>query len=140
MDLKVLFPSKWQIVSPIVDAQLQLSSFESFLNDCEKDGSYAGCLAGLLAMMERHSEHGHTIFNAKQCHYVSQDEKIYQYIKGPLRLLWFEAKGRIIVCVHAYKKKSQKTPKDIINEAIRVKKKYLEADAAGRINLIKEED
>lgn len=96
--------------------------------------------AGIVAMMEMHSEHGSAEFNTKQCHYVDQGEEIYEYIKGRLRFFWYEDEDRIVICTHGIIKKDQKTPKREIDKAIRIKKAYLSAKENGDLVYIEDED
>lgn len=90
-------------------------------------------------MMEAHSRLGSEHFNHSQSHYVDQKEKIYEYIKGRLRLFWYEDDDRVVICTHGIIKKSQKTPKREIEKAIRVKLAYMQAKANGSLHLIEEE-
>ncbi|SEI99350.1 Phage derived protein Gp49-like [Azotobacter beijerinckii] len=113
------------------------SQVEVFLDDL---GSNFGSNAdGILAMMEAHSEHGPEHFNTSQCHYVDQKEQIYEYIKGRLRLFWFEDDDRVVVCTHGIVKKDQKTPKRDIERAKRVKADYLQAKQENRLEFETEE-
>ncbi len=90
-------------------------------------------------MLERHSRQGPEAFNTAQVHYVDQKEKIYEYIKGRLRLFWFEDGDRVVICTHGIVKKSQKTPKREIDRAIRIKRSYEESKALNLLRLLKEE-
>lgn len=135
MELKVLFPGKWRITSPMErDGRSQV---EVFIDDV--GGNFSANVSGLVAMMEAHSEQGPDQFNTSQCHYVDQQEQIYEYIKGRLRLFWFEDDDRVVICTHGIVKKDQKTPKRDIDRAKRVKSAYLQAKANERLNFVEEE-
>jgi len=56
---------------------------------------------------------GPKIFDDSISHYVHKNEKIYEFVAGDLRLLWFYSKAerRMIICSHSFIKKSRKTPK-----------------------------
>jgi len=123
-------------LSPIIKND-GISSTEEFMD--EVGANYSANVAGLFAMMEQHSQLGRQSFNSKQCHCVDQNEKIYEYIKGGLRLFWFEDEGRVVVCTHGIIKKSQKTPKQDKNRAKQVKRQYMESKAAGQLDIIEEE-
>lgn len=90
-------------------------------------------------MMDQHAQHGAESFNTKQCHYVDQEAKIYEYRKGRLRLFWFEDAGRVIICTHGIVKKTQKTPGKEVSKAKRIQREYFEAKAISGIEIEEEE-
>lgn len=110
-----------------------------FLTDLGKQ--YEGAASGLFDFFHRFSVSGRDTFNDELCHYVDKDEKIWEFIKGDIRVLWFYGNGsRIIICSHAFIKKSRKTPEKEVNRAISVKKKYEVAAKKGRVEIIEEEN
>nr|WP_256736599.1 type II toxin-antitoxin system RelE/ParE family toxin [Pseudomonas gingeri] len=133
--MKILFANRWQIASPMESNGL--SQVELFME--EVGSGFESNLNGLLIMMERHSKQGPETFNTAQCHYVDQDEKIYEYIKGRLRLFWFEDDDKIVVCTHGIVKKSQKTPRREIQRAIRVKRTYSESKSLNSLRFLSED-
>jgi len=135
VELKVLLSGRWRILSPISKGAQSIT--EEFLDGLA--ASFQSNTAGLLVMMEQHSEHGPEQFNTAQCHYVDQREQIYEYIKGRLRLFWFEDDDRVVVCMHGIVKKDQKTPRRDIDRAKRVKATYMQAKAEGSLTFIEEE-
>lgn len=135
MQLKILISGKWRITSPMTRAGC--SETEAFFE--ELAACFDANVAGLIAMMEAHSKFGPEQFNSTQTHYVDQKEKIYEYIKGRLRLFWFEDDDRVVICTHGIVKKSQKTPKREIDRAINVKHAYKQAKAKNRLTMIEEE-
>lgn len=135
MRLKVIQSGRWTILSPIVGNSSECiveQFFEAYVEN------YESSVTGLLRMAEMHSSQGPTAFNPKQLHYVDQKEKIYQWRKGDLRLLWFADEGRVIICLHGILKKSQETPKREIKQAIRIKQEYLDAKARNGISIEEE--
>lgn len=135
MELKVLLPGRWRITSPLSKGSMSVT--EEFLTGLA--ASFESSANGLLVMMEQHSEHGPDHFNTAQCHYVDQRDQIYEYIKGRLRLFWFEDEDRVVICMHGIIKKDQKTPRREIERAKRVKADYLRAKAQGSLIFIEEE-
>lgn len=113
------------------------SQVEIFMD--ELGPSFEANLNGLLIMMERHSKLGADAFNTAQCHYVDQGERIYEYIKGRLRLFWFEDDDKIVVCTHGIVKKDQKTPRREIQRAVRVKKAYAQSKSLKGLQFIEED-
>lgn len=135
MELKILFSGKWRIASPM--ARSGCSETEAFLDG--PAACFQANVVGLIAMMEAHSKHGPEHFNNTQTHYVDQKEQIYEYIKGRLRLFWFEDDDRVVICTHGIVKKTQKTPRREIDRAIRVKLAYKQAKAKNCLTMIEEE-
>ncbi|WP_315807506.1 type II toxin-antitoxin system RelE/ParE family toxin [Pseudomonas sp. C9-3] len=136
MKLKVLFNGRWRVVSPMEpDGRSQVEIFMD-----ELAANFNSNVAGLVRMMEIHSESGSDEFNTKQCHYVDQGECIYEYIKGRLRVFWFEDDDRVVVCTHGIIKKDQKTPKREVERSIRAKRLYLSAKERNELEFIEEDD
>src|SRR5690606_32668786 len=121
------------IYSPILGND-EASTFEAFMDEVE--ANYGGSLAGIATLMELHARDGRKALNKSQCHYVDQREQIYEYIKGKLRVFWFEDGDRVVVCTHGILKKTQKTPKRDIEKAKRIKRLYLESKNDSRIEFI----
>lgn len=119
-------------------ADAENSEVEVFFD--EVGPNFQANVAGLTAMLEQHAEHGPDSFNTAQCHYVDQQERIYEHIKGRLRLFWFEDEDRVVLCTHGIVKKQQKTPRREIDKAIRIKKMYQRAKENGSIRFITEDD
>ncbi|WP_230180684.1 type II toxin-antitoxin system RelE/ParE family toxin [Aquabacterium sp. CECT 9606] len=79
----------------------------------------------LTAYLERISTDGISCLNSAQFHLVDKAEKIYEFVAGDLRLLFFQASsGKVVVCTHLFLKKSQKTPLSEVSKAISWKKRY----------------
>lgn len=135
MDVRILFDHRWRVVSPVEpDGRSQV---EIFID--ELSSSFGANAEGLLIMLERHSKHGPESFNTAQVHYVDQKEKIYEYIKGRLRLFWFEDEDRVVICTHGIVKKTQKTPRREIDKAVRVKRAYEASKARDLLRILSEE-
>lgn len=135
MKLKVLIPGKWRILSPCL--RNGNSEAEDFLDTLSSN--FDANITGILAMMEAHSKHGPDHFNTSQVHYVDQKEQIYEYIKGRLRLFWFEDDDKVVICTHGIVKKSQKTPKRDIDHAKRIKAEYMQAKLDSSLIYVYEE-
>lgn len=87
--------------------------------------NYAKSAAGLMVMLENFSEHGRKMLNDGICHEVDENEKLFEFIKGDLRLIWFYGNGnQIIICSHCFVKKGRKTPPSEKAAAIRLKREY----------------
>lgn len=137
MIVKVISSGTWRICSPVMGNREQCT-FEDF---CDELGpQFRASLAGVVAMMDHHSRHGRQAFNTDQCHYVDQQEQIYEYIKGRLRVFWFEDDDHVVICTHGIVKKDQRTPKREIDKAKRIKAAYLKAKANAEVRIVEEED
>ena len=91
----------------------------------------------MFDFFERFSQSGRDTFNDDLCHYVDKDEKIWEFIKGDIRVLWFYGQGnRIIICSHGFIKNSRKTPKKEINHAITAKHAYEKAASRNEVTII----
>lgn len=87
--------------------------------------NYEKSVDGLLSMLEKFATHGQRMLNDDICHEVDKKEKIFEFIKGDLRLLWFYGDGnKIIVCSHVFVKKRQKTPPLEVGKAVNMKQRY----------------
>lgn len=60
--------------------------------------------------------------------------EIFELRFGHLRVLWFYAERRIVVCSHGFIKRSQKTPAGELARAERSCREYRLAKSAGTLN------
>ena len=65
--------------------------------------------------------------------------KLFQFIQGRLRLLWFYDEGRLIICTSGFVKKGRKTPRYEIEHAIQVMSNYFEDKKRREIKIYGEE-
>lgn len=73
------------------------------------------------------------------CHQVSTEHRIFEFIKGPLRVLWFYGESnRLIVCSGGFVKKQQKVPRAELARAIKARQEYLAASARGHVRIEQE--
>lgn len=101
-------------------------------NDIE--ATYEASRNRLLEYFKHVATGGPQALNSAQCHQVDANNKIYEFISGKLRVLFFQAAtGRMVICTHMFLKKTQKTPPKEVNKAIRAKNDYEQADKAGLI-------
>ncbi len=100
---------------------------------------YQGSADGLLALIERIANRGTQGLSSKLCHLVDEENKIYQLIKGDLRLFFFKGHcDLIVIASHGTIKKSQHTKISDKNRAIRYKKRYQKEHDKKRITILKE--
>jgi phage-related protein len=112
---------------------------ELLLNDLAEN--YQASAIGLFRLIEQIVESGLDCLSTKQCHLVDRDNKIYELIKGDIRLLFFKGHGdTLIVTTHVFLKKTQKTPEKHKNKAIRYKKEYQKAHDRNQIDFVKDQE
>lgn len=71
-------------------------------------------------------------------HYIDKNEKIWEFIKGRLRIAWFYDENQIIVCCHGFVKDSQRTKETDKARAIAAKRAYFAAKVSRRIEIVPE--
>ena len=115
-------------------------ALEEQLVEMAADPKLKGYVAGFSALWERIPAVGPRHLPTALYHCVDDTHGIYEFIKGPLRLLCFEAAGRLVVCSHVLRKKSQKIRSQDKAIAIAVRAEFLSALAAGRVEFVEEEE
>ena len=73
------------------------------------------------------------------CHLVDENEKIYEFVKGNYRVLFFTDADKLVICCNCFLKQTQKTPLLEANTAKRAKQKYFIDKANKNIMIIREE-
>lgn len=76
----------------------------------------------VLAMLQRVAEHGPRSLPVERCHEVDKTHGIFQFSAGQVRILWFYEKGRVILCSHAFLKRTRKTPRQERERAVASRK------------------
>ena len=65
--------------------------------------------------------------------------KLFEFIQGRLRVLWFYDEGKLIICTSGFVKKGQKTPRGEIDHAIQLINAYFEDKKKAQIQIYGEE-
>jgi len=65
--------------------------------------------------------------------------KLFEFIQGRLRVLWFYDEGRLIICTSGFVKKGRKTPRSEIEHALQVMNEYFTDKKRGEIRICEEE-
>lgn len=113
------------------DGSLACSLIDDF-NDIE--ATYEASRNRLLEYFKYVAGGGPQALTSLQCHQVDANNKIYEFISGKLRVLFFQGStGNLIVCTHMFLKKTQKTPPKEISKSIRTRKRYELAEEAGLV-------
>lgn len=95
------------------------------------EGSLRRDQLGMLKLLERVAQVGPPR-NAETSKKLSAD--IFELRFGQLRVLWFYAERRIVVCSHGFVKRSQKTPAGELARVERACREYRLAQAAGTLS------
>lgn len=123
MRLKVLFEDQYTISAVMDDGACVVEN--ALLSVDPQYGSYCD---GLLDLLERAAEGGLQQFSSKQTHYINEDPKIYEFVRGPLRLVYFHGVGNtVVVCTELALKKTQKADKALVQRAIKLRNAYFES-------------
>ncbi|MGK9450763.1 hypothetical protein ACSSZE_05765 [Acidithiobacillus caldus] len=102
-----------------------------------RDKQYGASRKGLFEMLRRAAIEGLEGFSTSMCHEADKGERIFQFVKGDLRLLFFKGKdGELIVCVGGHIKKGQKASQLEVARAARLRKQYLEAKKTGAVVIV----
>lgn len=106
------------------------------------DQKYSASCRRLFAIIDKiASEHqGPLLLPDDISHQIDKQNQIYEFIAGKLRLLWFYSphERKVIICTNFFMKKTQKTPRRKIEEAINIKKRYDKDYKASRVKIIDE--
>lgn len=96
--------------------------------------SFPGAITGLREVLRSVAANGlaNGLTDAIS-HQLDSEHQIFEFKKVNVRLIYFKDGGSIVVCTEAFLKKSQKTPRQKIEAAIRMKKEYLAAKAANQL-------
>lgn len=107
----------------------------AFINNGE--ASTAASRAGLALMLEHVAKNGLQGLPAAWAHLVDQEEKIYEFSKGDLRLFFFKGHGnQIAVCTSGVMKKKQKVDKAAVAKAIASRNAYFAAVLTNSVEVI----
>jgi hypothetical protein len=90
----------------------------------------------MLALLDRVATEGPPR-NTEISHQIKG--KLFEFIQGRLRVLWFYDEGKLIICTSGFVKKGKKTPRGEIDHAIQVMDDYFEDKKRAQIQILGEE-
>ncbi|MDH6185505.1 hypothetical protein [Polaromonas sp. CG_23.6] len=135
MRVKLLFEDLFQIVA-VMDGND--CPADAFINDGEDN---LKARVGLQYMLGHVAQRGLADIPSGWVHEANKNEKIYEFIKGDLRLFFFKGeRNQIAVCTAGVLKKGQKADKAAVAKAAIFRKTYIAAAAANTIEVIHDED
>ncbi|GIX39024.1 MAG: hypothetical protein KatS3mg128_0073 [Silanimonas sp.] len=134
MRLKPLYSGTWRVVAVVNDSGV--CELEQELLRLAENPKLRASVLGFRALWGRIGPTGPRSLGTPLYHRVDQKEEIYEFIKGNLRLLCFEADGAVVVCSHVFRKASQKTPPREVSRAVSLKRLYQQARARESVEFI----
>ena len=113
------------------DGSLVCSLIDAF-DDIE--AAYEASRNRLLEYFRQLAGGGPQVLNPAQCHQVDAHDKIYEFIAGRLRVLFFQGStGSVVICTDMFLKKTQKIPAKEVAKAVKAKKAYEQAVKSGLV-------
>ena len=123
MELKLLAKDKYKVAAVTANGKCPAEDFLLSL-----DAAYRASSDGLFELLDRVSQDGLDDISPTLSHEVDKNEKIYELIKGKLRLFFFKGEGDLLViCTTGLIKKTPKVDKKAVAKAITCKNQYLNA-------------
>ena len=139
MKLQTLSKNKFTVTAVTSGGDNPNCPVTDFLLDIPN--KYEGSATGMIALFDTVAENGLDGLSSKLSHYVDKNEKIYEFIKGDLRVFFFKGHCDVIViATHGIVKKSQKTRTKDKNIAIKLKKQYQQSHDEGKVEILPEPD
>jgi hypothetical protein len=135
LELSLIISDKYDITAISKDGICEAQKFLMTV-----PAQYQASSDGIIELMTIISANGLSALSCKQSHYVSKEEKIWELIKGKLRVLYFVGiDNQIVVCVTGYIKHSQKCDEKLVKKAIRAKKAYFSAIEKNTLVVLKDD-
>lgn len=135
MKVKELAAEQYQIVAIMEGDDCPAENFMSI-----GEATYESNRDGLRNMLFHVARSGLDNLPPKWSHEVDKNNKIYEFIKGDLRLLFFKgSNGQIAVCTTGLIKKTKKVDKSAVEAASRYRDAYFEAIKNGTLEVITDE-
>lgn len=136
MKLVVLEQRQMKVVAVLKEREqgLECPSLE-FLS--EQPANLQASAKGMKKLFRLYAQRGPEGLTGAMFHLADQNEGIYEFIKGDLRLFCFKDEDESLVIVsNGGHKKSQKANKKDVATAVRVRDEYFAAKKSGHIQLL----
>jgi hypothetical protein len=136
MKLKILVEDQY-IISAIMDGDSCPIEDWSLLKE---NSNYNRTYLGLIDMLQRAAKDGLQQFSSEQSHLINDDPKIYEFVRGRLRLIYFHGvKNTIVVGTEIVVKKTQKSEKKVVSRAINAYENYYDSVKQGTLIEVRED-
>lgn len=131
MKVKVLAEHQYRILAVVEGEACPAEDFLVLSDNYERSRQ------GLLSMLQAVAELGLADVPSKWFHEASKPQRIYEFIKGDLRLFFFKGDGRdIAVCTGGVVKKGQKADAASVALAAARRNEYMAAAQGGNLEII----
>lgn len=135
MKIKELFVANFQIVAIIEGGSCPA---EDFLLVGEK--ATEAYRFGMIEMLQIVAIEGLQDVPSKWFHEANKQDKIYEFIKGPLRLFFFKGENRqIAVCTAGVRKTGQKADKAALAMAQKYRERYFVSVRTNTLEVVSDE-
>ena len=135
MKIKELFVANFQIVAIIEGGSCPA---EDFLLVGEK--ATEAYRFGMIEMLQIVAIEGLQDVPSKWFHEANKQDKIYEFIKGPLRLFFFKGENRqIAVCTAGVRKTGQKADKAALAMAQKYRERYFVSVRTNTLEVVNDE-
>lgn len=136
MLVKILFEGRFVVSSILKNGSCPIESSAS-----GSDPTFSRYYDGLMDVLERVAEEGLDHLPASSSHVINKNPKIYEFIRGRLRLIYFRGEGNtVVVCSDIVVKKTQKADSAVVSKAITAYNKYYTALQKGALIVLEDTD
>jgi|GEM_PF-2156387 hypothetical protein len=84
-----------------------------FLHEQSKSGDTKGSVNGFMNLFERYADGGTSKLTVELFHEVDNTDKIFEFIKGQIRIFCFKDKNKVILTHGALKKTKKVDPSEV---------------------------
>lgn len=131
MRLLVVEKENREVLAILEGGDPEICPTMQFLGSQSKENS--GSAKGFKVLFKRYASNGRQGLSSELFHEVDKNEKIWEFIKGSLRIFCFEDAGGVVILSHGAIKKSQKANPREVARAIRNKALYLKAKSDDKL-------
>jgi hypothetical protein len=101
--------------------------FDEELSQLLADTKNRAYASGFIALWDRIPRLGPRALGTELYHCVDDENNIYEFIKGPYRVLCFELDGAVVVCSHLLRKKRQNIRRKDVKPAVNLRSRCIES-------------
>lgn len=132
MRLLPLISERWTVLAP-----------GNGPNDCpvleflkERQSNEKASVRGMRALFRRYACEGRAGLTTDQFHLANKEERIWEFVKGRIRIYCFEdSDGALVILTHGAIKKTQKTARENLKKAVSIRDAYEDAKRKGKVRI-----
>lgn len=138
MQLQLLENGKHKVAS-VWDGAVQTTVIDKFLQDV--DAMHQASAKGFKVLFQRYAKQGRPGLTAELFHEANKKERIWELIKGRLRIYCFiDSDNNLLLLSHGIVKKNQTTRKNDVRQAVALRDRYLAANQSGTLQWKKRDE